>query len=158
LGDIDADGLLEIVAGAGYNKEFYVFNGDGSIVPGYPKLLNDEVWASPAIADLDKDGCLEMLIGEGNNLKLFKGEQGYVDLQSWSQFSHDMRRTGNYNSQCSNGVYVGECTDLKPLYCDYNQEIANNCQKCGCSTLKGICQPDGSCKKQLEKPKIKQPL
>lgn len=38
LGNIDADGKLEIVVGS-YDNEVYAFKADGSLVPGWPKQV-----------------------------------------------------------------------------------------------------------------------
>jgi hypothetical protein len=53
--DIDGDGLPELVVGGGDNR-LYVWNADGSNVPGFPLLLNGPVWSSPAVAYLDGPG------------------------------------------------------------------------------------------------------
>jgi hypothetical protein len=57
-------------------------------------------------------------------------------------------------AECSDGTVYGQCSSQKPLYCD-SGNLVNSCQKCGCSAPEGICQPDGTCKKQIGEPKIK---
>jgi len=79
VGDIDADGGLEIVLGTGQTagSDFggygvlYALDGDGSLMPGWPitifagfagalPIIGEGIVVSPALADLDGDGDLEI--------------------------------------------------------------------------------------------------
>ncbi len=53
--DIDNDGLPEIVFGS-FDAKLYVWNGDGSNVPGFPFTANNAILSSPAIGYLDGPG------------------------------------------------------------------------------------------------------
>ena len=75
LGDIDGDGHSELVIGAeifqdDYEK-LYAFTADGTIVPGWPKLLRSIVGygilSSPSLADLDNDGDIEIIVSTNAN-------------------------------------------------------------------------------------------
>jgi len=76
LGDIDGDGKLEIVVGAGEGISsgreniVYAWNHDGTPfqMPGgqpWPRETTNTVLAPPALGDIDGDGELEIVIGEG---------------------------------------------------------------------------------------------
>jgi len=73
VGDIDADGTLEVVVGnANYpNWGVHVMRADGTGMPGWPIVIKP-VFSSPALADLDGDGDLELIVQEGD-----PGSQGY---------------------------------------------------------------------------------
>ena len=66
LGDLDGDGVLEIVIGSDNNK-VYAWKPDGTLMPGWPVTTNDSVRSSPALADVDGDGHLEVIVGSFDN-------------------------------------------------------------------------------------------
>jgi hypothetical protein len=53
--DIDNDGLPEIVYGS-FDGKLYVWNPDGSSVPGFPFTANGAIWSSAAIGYMDGPG------------------------------------------------------------------------------------------------------
>ncbi len=67
LADLDLDGDLEIVA-ASMDQHVYAYDGDGSILPGFPALLASagadgaEIVNAPAIANLDGSGPPEIVV------------------------------------------------------------------------------------------------
>ncbi|KAA0009195.1 MAG: PKD domain-containing protein, partial [Thermoplasmata archaeon] len=65
VGDIDEDGLPEVVFSCGEYGEavIYAWNEDGSNVPGWPVQLNWKYYgcSSPVISDLNGDGALEVI-------------------------------------------------------------------------------------------------
>lgn len=154
LGDIDGDGNTDIVT-ASYNG-VSTFDGSGNLIQQW--LHNPEannMLSSAFISDTDKDGKVELVYTYA--YLTWPGNPGsyYVinvlDLASqynkatvkWPMFQHDERHTGNYNIQCSEGTYYGECSVTKPQYCQ-NGQIINECKKCGCPAL-STCRTDGSC-------------
>ncbi|MFH1998574.1 MAG: VCBS repeat-containing protein [Planctomycetota bacterium] len=62
VGDIDADGALEIVY-LSYTS-VYVLETSGAVVAGWPRHITDTCFSyqSPALADLDHDGDLEIVL------------------------------------------------------------------------------------------------
>lgn len=74
LGDIDNDGLPEIVVGTmspkvngqqDQNATLWAVNGDGTPVPGFPVQTEQHIHSSPALGDIDGDGYLEIVAGTG---------------------------------------------------------------------------------------------
>jgi hypothetical protein len=71
LGDLDGDGVLDIVVGA-MDQHLYAWKGDGTPVRGWPVLVRDpdaaeplgaRIISTPAVGDLDGDGKLDVVVG-----------------------------------------------------------------------------------------------
>jgi hypothetical protein len=90
LGDIDGDGLPEVVVGTnsppwdGYSAPDYskgtvwAINGDSSSVPGWPVETQNNISSSPALGDIDNDGQLEVVIGSGKTTEGGTGRRVYA--------------------------------------------------------------------------------
>ncbi|MCU0500153.1 MAG: FG-GAP-like repeat-containing protein [Anaerolineae bacterium] len=70
LADLDKDGYLEIVIGSDCWGQkgglLHAFRYTGEEIPGYPILIDQAMFSSPAIGDLDGDGWLDIVVGSGN--------------------------------------------------------------------------------------------
>jgi predicted glutamine amidotransferase len=75
IGDIDNDGLLDLVIAAG--GDVYAFNTRGDLLPGsWPQNVG-EVTSAPVLADLDNDGDLEVLVSsKDGNLYIWEHNGG----------------------------------------------------------------------------------
>src|SRR5262249_29505172 len=71
LGDLDGDGVLDIVIAA-MDQHVYAWKGNGSPVRGWPVLARDlsqpapkgaRIVSSTALGDLDRDGMLDVVAG-----------------------------------------------------------------------------------------------
>jgi hypothetical protein len=67
VGDIDADGDMEIIQGSYVGDRLLAWEVDGSNVPGFPLALGDDVIrCSATLEDFNQDDSLEICIGTGN--------------------------------------------------------------------------------------------
>ncbi len=72
VGDIDGDGLPELVAQAWYNV--WAWHHDGSPVAGWPRSTGAGTSNAPVLADLDGDGVLDVIYTAGNTVRAEKGD------------------------------------------------------------------------------------
>ena len=85
LADVDADGLLEVLAGSTDNL-FRVWRHDGTLMPGWPVNVGGFMQSKAAAADLDRDGDLEILVSVVNGPLRIYHHDG-TPLAGWPQTS-----------------------------------------------------------------------
>lgn len=91
IGDINGDGKVEIVAGVydaaskgqpGMAGGVYAWDRQGTLLPGWPVLIDQSFPFAPALADLDRDKRLEIIISsQGSALHVLRWD-GF-DLPGW---------------------------------------------------------------------------
>ncbi|MBI4972422.1 MAG: VCBS repeat-containing protein [Candidatus Omnitrophica bacterium] len=62
IGDIDGDGLSELVVGD-LSNNIYVLKKDGTLMPDWPYTTRGDVGFSAALADISGDGNIDVVIG-----------------------------------------------------------------------------------------------
>jgi hypothetical protein len=63
IGDLDNDGILDIVATGLYSGKVDAWTNVGVSRPGFPEQLDCGMYCSPALADLDGDNKLDIIVG-----------------------------------------------------------------------------------------------
>ena len=122
LADLDWDGLKEVVIGAdstgGVNWPYppggllYAFDGDGTVMDGFPRVTPEVTWSSPACADIDGDGRYEVVVGSGHYYTAI----GRLTTQGHRVYAYD--RHGNTVKGWP--VAVAGCTFSSPALGDVN--------------------------------------
>jgi len=104
LGDIDGDGINDVVFGA-IDHKIYALNGKGKLIKGFPFDNLDTVQSTPALYDIDCDGQKEIIIGadatkntrppyqshNGGQLYVFRWVDGVRVQMIWRKFTNIVR-------------------------------------------------------------------
>ncbi len=99
VGDLDADGRMEILIGDESGR-LHAFNHDGGSVAGFPIQLNGEVRGSPVIWDIDNDGLIEVAVA-GWDASVYIWDLPFAwdpTRIPWPFFRHDAANTGYVGS------------------------------------------------------------
>ena len=62
LADLDSDGRMEVIVGS-YSHKMWIWRGNGSVLPGWPRDVWDGIASSAAVGDLDRDGSPDIVVG-----------------------------------------------------------------------------------------------
>ncbi|HET7544768.1 MAG TPA: S8 family serine peptidase [Polyangiaceae bacterium] len=119
LGDVDRNGVLDLVATDATQTGVHVFKGNGSYLPGWPVSSWQGIKTPATVADLNKDGKNEVVIGvDGNPAQLVVLSANGSVLTGWP-------KTIMTSSNGSTGSYpvVGDLDDdgdleIAALTCD----------------------------------------
>ena len=105
VGDIDDDGLLEIVFGDESGK-VNAFNHDGTLVNGFPIQTAGEVRCAPALWDIDRDNQVEVAVVSYDGSVYAWDVPGSFNPTRlpWPFFRHDIRNTGRFSTPIQVGV------------------------------------------------------
>jgi hypothetical protein len=120
VADINGDGLPDVIIG-GEDGRLAALSNNGTMLPGFPIILDGEVRGTPAVADIDGDGMTEIaLAGWDKLLHVWDYDFPFSPQQTppWPQFMHDARRTG----LATNLVFTG--VDDKPASLPTSVEFA----------------------------------
>lgn len=106
VADINGDGLPDVIMGSEDNM-LSAFSNNGTMLPGFPIVLDGEIRGTPAVCDCDGDGMTEIVLAGWDKLLHmwdydFPFSPGHVP--QWPQFHHDARRTGRVDAPVSVGV------------------------------------------------------
>ena len=125
IADVDNNGDSDIIAGTRdqfqyYPAQVYLWNHDGSILPGWPRNVGEIRVESIAVSDLDQDGDGEIIAADGR--KVFVWNQDGTPFGPWPLAPQpDIQVfTGPYGGTYLNsplGVAVGDVNN------DGNQDV-----------------------------------
>ena len=99
VGDIDSDGVLDVVVGDRQGRLHVLSGADGTPKAGFPWTLGDEITAAPTLCDLDGDGTMDLVVpctqgGHGVVYVLATGAPWTPARAPWPRFRHDNANTG----------------------------------------------------------------
>jgi hypothetical protein len=157
IADIDKDGQPEVIVATQSpywdqgqaittsNPDYatatiWAWNGDSSVVPGFPIVTDQWIHSSPALVDMDNDGQLEIVIGSGaglsggatNKIAVYNHD-GTMAL-GWPQYTKaitygsptvvDVDRDGQYEVLvgCGTKYHANSCGDGNALFYGWNAD------------------------------------
>src|SRR5262249_24224708 len=97
VADINGDGFPDIVVGDENSNLAAISGANGTMLPGFPLVLNGEVRGSPALCDCDGDGMSEIVLADWDrNLYVWDYDFPFSPGKRppWPQFHHAAARTG----------------------------------------------------------------
>jgi subtilisin family serine protease len=98
VADVDGDGREDIIVAHNYFTSrdeslggVYVYDRQGRTLSGWPRLLGEVFWSTPAVGDLDRDGRVEIVIGDlSNRIWVFRHDgqtfAGWPQRMVWNNY------------------------------------------------------------------------
>ncbi|MFH1220597.1 MAG: M6 family metalloprotease domain-containing protein [Candidatus Eisenbacteria bacterium] len=83
IGDLDGDGVKEIVLGD-YSGSVYAWRPDGTLLADWPVAVGGRTTSKPAICDVDIDGSPDVVVGSQNGKVYVFSNRGSL-LSGWPQ-------------------------------------------------------------------------
>ena len=74
--DLDEDTVAEIVFSAWQTTDYahlYVLDATGAVEDGWPQVIGNTPWPTPAVGDVDGDGDLELFTSSGSGSEPYRG-------------------------------------------------------------------------------------
>lgn len=97
IADLDNDGKDEIIFKTGHqfysfdsNGSLFVLKSDGSVMEGWPKVVQGSFEKTPALADLDNDGDLEIIYPSANLSIVYAWHHNGSIVNGWPITMSDM--------------------------------------------------------------------
>ncbi len=118
LGDVDNDNLPEVIAGS-HDGYLYVIDGDGSDIPGWPKLIGNG--AKPvyfSLADIDNDNDLEIFVSTMINGYLFYAfHHDGSNVEGWPKQTEYAEQSSSFLGDIDNdGSIEVVVSDFRAVY------------------------------------------
>jgi hypothetical protein len=96
VADIDGDGKPDVVMGD-EDQRLSALSGNGTMLPGFPIVLNAEIRGAAGLCDCDGDGMSEIVLS-GWDRSLYVWDYDFPfspgKVPPWPQFHHDAARSG----------------------------------------------------------------
>lgn len=93
MGRVDGSSS-DVVVGARGTKA-WAWSNIGTLIPGWPKVVADNIYQTPAMGDIDRDGSNEIVLLSTNQMIVVDVNNTPNDpSRTWAMYGHDPQRTG----------------------------------------------------------------
>jgi subtilisin family serine protease len=140
--EVDGDGALEIITDGGSPNylrpieilSLFAVRGDGTVVPGWPKRLPDNVYDHPLAADLDNDGTTEIIVALAGGDILIYNTLGLASAGTWPQVDKDVQHRRGFDADARIRSAVNRLRALAETHYSANDSSYDGFSQC----IKGI--------------------